>query len=94
MSAPAPPVALLTETVDARAGIVRARGHLTRQGADLLCGTIETLHAQGHRRIVLDLRRLDGADAEGDDHLDALILDLAADHRLGLIVRRGGEASS
>ena len=88
MSASAPSVALLSETVDPRAGVVRASGVLTRSGADLLSGTVETLRLQGHRRITLDLRDITDAEAEGTEHLDALILAMAADHRLGLVVRR------
>ena len=91
MSAPALPVALLSETVDSRAGVVRARGVLTRSGADLLSGTIETLRQQGHRRITLDLRGITDAEEEGTEHLDAVILGMAADHRIGLLVRRPRE---
>ena len=91
MSATAPPVALLTETVDPRAGVVRACGVLTRSGADLLSGTIETLRLQGHRRITLDLRGITDAEEEGTARLDALVLAMAADHRIGLLVRRPRE---
>ena len=60
---------VLSEIVDRRAGLIRARGHLTHLGADLLRGTAAGLLGTGHARVVLDLRDLDGAD---DDALDIL----------------------
>ncbi|MCV2487835.1 hypothetical protein OF117_00545 [Geodermatophilus sp. YIM 151500] len=63
---------LLTAVVDTRGGGVRATGHLTVQGADLLRGTVETLRRLGHRRIVLDLAGVGGTDPDGVAALDAL----------------------
>lgn len=71
--------AALTEAVDARTGAVRAAGHLTLQGADLLRGTIESLHRSGHARVLLDLRDVHVADAEGLQVLDDVARALAAD---------------
>ncbi len=51
-----------TEVVDSRAGSIRARGRLTVQGADLLSGAVLALHKGGHRRVLLDLAGLQGAD--------------------------------
>ena len=59
----------MTEEVNALAGRVRVRGHLTRQGVDLLCGTVESLCRQGHARVVVDLAAVDAVD---DGTLDAL----------------------
>jgi hypothetical protein len=54
-----------TEVVDSRAGVIRARGHLTAQAADLLSGAVLALHEGGHRRVLLDLQGLQGAEAAG-----------------------------
>jgi hypothetical protein len=83
MAVPVPRTArtALTEHVDARAGSIRAVGVLTRTGADLLCGTVETLERQGHRRITLDLSGLRDADDEGLGQVEELRLDLAARSR-------------
>lgn len=62
----------LTETVNLRTGHIRARGHLTRQGADLLSGTADHLRGNGHACVVLDLRGVRGADADGMDLLRSL----------------------
>ena len=74
----------LTEVVDSRAGVVRASGVLTRSGADLLRGAVETLERQGHRRITLDLTRVDAADDEGLATLEELRTAMTT----GLVVRR------
>jgi anti-anti-sigma regulatory factor len=71
-------MAQLTETVNIGAGLIRASGHLTSQGADLLRGTAESLHGSGHVRIVLDLRDVRRADADGLDVLRGLGESLAA----------------
>jgi anti-anti-sigma regulatory factor len=63
---------LLTETVDLRTGHIRARGHLTSLGADLLSGTADSLRGSGHSRVVLDLRGVLDADDAGLDILCAL----------------------
>jgi len=75
-------MAQLTETVNLRTGLIRASGHLTSQGADLLRGTAESLHGSGHVRVVLDLKGVRDADAAGLDVLRGLGEELAA---------RGGE---
>ena len=54
-----------TEVVDHRAGSIRARGRLTVQGADLLSGAVHALHRGGHRRVLLDLGGIQGADDAG-----------------------------
>lgn len=55
----------LSETVDRRIGVIRASGHLTRLGADLLSATADSLFVTGHRRVTLDLRDLRAADDAG-----------------------------
>lgn len=60
---------LLTETVNMRTGLIRASGHLTSQGADLLSGTADHLRDSGHSRVVLDLRDVQAADDAGLDIL-------------------------
>lgn len=62
----------LTETVNVRTGLIRASGHLTSQGADLLSGTAEHLRGSGHSRVTLDLRDVQAADDAGLDILHAL----------------------
>ncbi len=69
----------LTEVVDRSAGLIRARGTLTSLGADLLRGTVDGLRGSGHVRVVLDLRDVRAADAEGLDILRELRRDFAAD---------------
>ncbi|WP_396349638.1 STAS domain-containing protein [Geodermatophilus sp. DSM 44513] len=44
---------------------MRARGHLTVQAADLLSGAVLALREGGHRRVLLDLEGLQGADDAG-----------------------------
>jgi anti-anti-sigma regulatory factor len=63
---------MLSETVDLRIGVIRATGHLSAQGADLLRGTARALREGGHRRVVVDLAGVRAADEDG----------LAALHRL------------
>jgi anti-anti-sigma regulatory factor len=62
----------LTETVNATTGSIRASGHLTRLGADLLSGTADSLRGNGHTRVVLDLRDVRTADDAGLDLLREL----------------------
>jgi anti-anti-sigma regulatory factor len=62
----------LTEVVDGRIGTVRARGRLTRAGADLLRGSVVALQGLGHSRVVLDLRGLESIDADGLRELHVL----------------------
>lgn len=54
-----------TEVVDSRAGVIRARGHLTAQAADLLTGAVLALHERGHQRVLLDLQGIQGAEDAG-----------------------------
>lgn len=69
----------LTETVNIRDGLIRASGHLTSQGADLLSGTADSLRVGGHLRVVLDLAGVRAADAAGLDILDELERSFAAE---------------
>ena len=64
--------ASLTETVNIRTGLIRASGHLTSQGADLLSGTADSLRGNGHSRVTLDLRDVQAADDAGLDILREL----------------------
>ncbi|SFF49984.1 STAS domain-containing protein [Blastococcus tunisiensis] len=73
---------MLRETVDRRNGSIRASGRLTLAGADLLRGTAESLHGNGHVRVVLDLRDVRVADDAGLEVLRGLGQEFAA---------RGGE---
>ena len=75
-------MAMLTESVVLRTGLIRASGHLTSLGADLLRGTAQSLHGSGHVRVVLDLQDVEDADDAGLDVLRGLGEELAA---------RGGE---
>ena len=68
----------LTETVNATTGSIRASGHLTRLGADLLSGTADSLRGNGHTRVVLDLRDVQTADDAGLDLLRQLRTAFAA----------------
>lgn len=70
---------MLSETVDLRIGVIRASGHLTAQGADLLRGTADSLRDGGHRRVVVDLAGVRGADDAGLDVLRSLRARYAAD---------------
>jgi anti-anti-sigma regulatory factor len=69
----------LTETVDPRIGTVRASGHLTALGADLLRGTVEQLHRSGHARVLLDLQDVQTADDAGLHVLRDIARSLAAE---------------
>jgi anti-anti-sigma regulatory factor len=82
--------AVLTETVNVRTGLIRASGHLTSLGADLLRGTAESLHGNGHVRVVLDLQDVRGADVDGLDLLRELGDELAA-RGAELVVRHSPE---
>lgn len=55
----------LHELVDRDRGRIRAIGHLTSQGADLLSGTADSLRGSGHTRVVLDLTDVRSADDDG-----------------------------
>jgi len=75
----------LTEVVDGRTGRVRASGHLTPQGADLLRGTVEGLLRLGHSTVVLDLADVQAADDVGLHVLSTLRTTMAADGDLLLV---------
>ena len=77
-SSPAVDVTALFETVDLRNGLIRASGHLTRQGADLLSGTADSLRDSGHSSVVLDLTDVRAADDAGLDILRSLRRSFAA----------------
>jgi anti-anti-sigma regulatory factor len=83
----------LSEVVDVRSGTVRASGHLTVQGADLLRGTVEQLHRSGHDRVLLDLQHVQAADAAGLHVLREMGRSLAADGGV-LLVRAAPEPSA
>jgi anti-anti-sigma regulatory factor len=70
---------MLSETVDLRIGVIRASGHLSIQGADLLRGTADSLREGGHRRVVVDLAGVRAADDDGLDVLRRLRASYAAD---------------
>ncbi len=70
---------MLSETVDLRIGVIRANGHLSAQGADLLRGTANSLREGGHRRVVVDLAGVRGADDAGLDVLRSLRASYAED---------------
>lgn len=71
--------ASFTEVVDSRAGSIQARGRLTVQGADLLSGAVRALHRSGHRRVLVDLGDLQGADDAGLKMLRQLRTTVAAE---------------
>ncbi len=83
----------LTEVVDGRSGRVRVSGHLTRQGADLLRGTVEGLRRQGHSTVVLDLADVQAADGVGLHVLSSLGTSMA-DAGGRLLVRNAPTATS
>ena len=68
----APSHGSLSEMVDGDRGRIRAIGHLTSQGADLISGTADSLRGNGHTRVVLDLQGVRSADGAGLD----ILLDL------------------
>ncbi|MEU2349134.1 STAS domain-containing protein [Modestobacter sp. NPDC049651] len=67
-----------TEVVTSRSGRVAVHGDLTRQGADLLRGTVETLQRRGHDPVVVDLRAVASVDAGGRAVLESLRTHVAA----------------
>ena len=87
------PGAQLTEVVDGRTGRVRASGHLTPQGADLLRGTVEGLLRLGHSTVVLDLTGVQAADDVGLHVLSTLQTSMAASGDR-LLVRNAPAAAS
>jgi anti-anti-sigma regulatory factor len=78
LASPAGEGTALSETVNLRRGLIRASGHLTRQGADLLSGTADSLRVHGHSRVVLDLQGVRDADDAGLDILRSLRRSFAA----------------
>lgn len=83
---------MLSETVDLRIGLIRASGHLTALGADLLRGTADSLREGGHRRVVLDLAGVRAADDAGLDVLRRLRTDFAEDGG-ELVLQHAGQLS-
>lgn len=81
---------MLSETIDLRTGLIKAQGHLTAQGADLLRGTADSLREGGHRRVVLDLAGVDAADDAGLAVLQSLRTSFAADGG-ELVLRHAGQ---
>ena len=61
-----------TEVVVPRVGPIRVSGHLTRQGADLVRGTVETVRRAGSPCVVVDLAGVQAADDAGLDALHTL----------------------
>ncbi len=84
---------MLSETVDLRIGVIRASGHLTIQGADLLRGTADSLREGGHRRVVVDLAGVRAADDDGLDVLRSLRASYAADGG-ELVLQHTGQLSA
>ncbi len=70
---------MLSETVDLKIGVIRASGHLSAQGADLLRGTARALREGGHSRVVVDLAGVQAADDDGLDLLRRLRTRFAED---------------
>lgn len=70
---------MLSETVDLKIGVIRATGHLTALGADLLRGTADSLREGGHRRVVVDLAGVQAADDDGLDVLRSMQESFAED---------------
>lgn len=68
-----------TEVVVRRSGAVRVNGHLTSQGADLLRGTVESMHRAGSSCVVVDLTGVRAADDAGLDGLRDLRESVARD---------------
>ena len=58
---------LFTARTDEPSGVVHARGHLDRVGAELLCGIVTALGRRGHRQIVVRLGP--GTVVDDDAHL-------------------------
>ena len=77
----------LTEVVDGRTGSVRVTGHLTAQGADLITGTVASLHRLGHADVLVDLAGLQGADDAGVRVLRSAIAADGADGGGGIVLR-------
>lgn len=69
------------EVVDPGAGSLRAGGHLTEQGADLLYGAVRAMQGRGHDRVTVDLAGMQAADAAGLHALRLLLEDLSTDGR-------------
>jgi hypothetical protein len=72
-----PRAPLFTARTDPTAGVICTRGHLDREGAEVLCRTVTALQQLGHRQIVVRL----GPGTVADD-VRALLTDLAARLRI------------
>lgn len=64
--------AAFTERIDGRLGAIHAQGHLDVRAADMVRGTVEALRRSGHDAVVVDLRGLSAADADGLHALHSL----------------------
>ena len=89
---PALDATALSETVNLRTGLIRASGHLTRQGADLLRGTADSLRDNGHSHVTLDLQDVRAADDAGLDILRGLRHSFAASGDR-LVIRHAPQAT-
>jgi hypothetical protein len=67
----------LSEVVNGQRGRVTVSGHLTRQGADLLRGTVEGLRRLGHSTVVLELQDVQDAEPIGLQVLHDLSVTMA-----------------
>jgi anti-anti-sigma regulatory factor len=70
---------VFSEDLDRDSGSIRARGHLTAQGVDLLRGAVLALRFGGHRRVILDLEGVRTADVRGLHLLRSLQAAVTAD---------------
>jgi anti-anti-sigma regulatory factor len=77
---PEPVGSHFVEAVDQYSATIRARGHLTEQGADLIRGAVEVLHRSGHHRITVDLHDVRAVDDEALVELRSLAVRLRAHH--------------
>lgn len=84
----------MTEVINPRTGAVRVSGRLTEQGAELLRGTVETLHRRGHTCVVVDLHEVRAAEAAGVAVLHELRNTLAEDGGQLLVLRDADGASA
>lgn len=77
----------MTEVINPRTGAVRVSGRLTEQGAELLRGTVETLHRRGHACVVVDMQDVRATEDAGVAVLHELRNSLAEDGGRLLLVR-------
>jgi hypothetical protein len=80
-----------TEAIDWTSASIAARGRLTVQGADLICGTAEALRRCGHHRITVDLHEVVLADADALALLRGLADDLRTRNSRLVVLNRAKE---